>query len=72
MLMLAEVNWDAIINPSNTPIAALVMVTIVGAAGVIGGVWLAARKHEKEVQLKRDMVAKGYNADDVERILKAK
>lgn len=72
MLMLAEVNWDAIINPSNTPIAAIGMVVIVGTAAVLGGIWYAVKKHEAEVRLKRDMVAKGYTADEIERILQAK
>ncbi len=72
MLMLAEVNWEAIINPNNTPIAAIVMVVIVGTAAVLGGIWYAVKKHEAEVRLKRDLVAKGYTADDIERILQAK
>ncbi len=72
MIPLAEVNWEAIINPNNTPIAALAMVVIVGTAAVIGGIWYAVRKHDAEVRLKRDLVAKGYTADDIERILQAK
>lgn len=69
---LAEVNWEAIINPSNTPIAAIAMVAIVGTVAVSGGIWQMVRKHDAEVHLKRDLVAKGYNADDIERILQAK
>lgn len=72
MISLAEMNWEAIINPNNTPIAAIAMVVIVGTVAVAGGIWYAVKKHEAEVRLKRDLVAKGYTADDIERILQAK
>ena len=72
MIPLAEVNWEAIIHPTNTPIAAIAMVAVVGTAAVIGGIWLVVKKNDGEVRLKRDMVAKGYTADDIERILQAK
>jgi len=47
MIPLAEVNWEAIIHPTNTPIAAIAMVAVVGTAAVIGGIWLVVKKKER-------------------------
>lgn len=73
MLELAEVNWEAIFTPSNMPFIAIFgMVTIITVSGVIGGTWQKVKQHENEVRLKRDLVARGYSADEIERIVRTK
>lgn len=73
MVNLAQVNWDAIFNTANMPIIATFgMITIVVVAGVIGGTWQKVKQHEHEVQLKRDLAARGYSVDEIERIVKVK
>jgi len=72
MLQLAEINWEAIIQPQNIPYAVFAMVIIVTVSGVIGGTWQKVKQHEHEVQLKRDLVARGFSVEEIERIVKAK
>ena len=59
---------------------ALVAVTggmLIALASIVGGLWTnarhteyLARKTEWEVTLKRDMVARGMSADEIERVMK--
>lgn len=73
MLELASVNWEAIFTPGNMPLIAVFgMITIVSVSGVIGGTWQKVKQHEKDVQLKRDLIAAGYSAEEIERIVRAK
>lgn len=71
MFELAAVNWEAVLQPQNMVfICVFGMITIISVAGVIGGIWKSIKDHEQDVQLKRDLVARGYNADEIVRIIK--
>lgn len=73
MFALAEVNWDAVFQPGNMMfIAVFGMVTIIAVAGIIGGTVQNIKKHQRDVLLKRDMVAKGYGVDEIQRVVSMK
>ncbi len=73
MLPLAEVNWDAIFSPANMPLIAVFgMVTTVTVIGVLTSSWQKVKQHEGEMRLKRDLVAKGYSVEEIERIVRVK
>lgn len=73
MLGLAEVDWAAVLQPPNMVfIAVFGMVTIICVAGVIGGTVQKIKTHQRDVLLKRDMVAKGYSVDEIQRVVKTK
>ncbi len=73
MLQLAAVNWDGMFSGGNYIFTCVFgMAIIISVAGVIGGTWQNIKKHEQDVRLKRDMVAKGYGVDEIERIIKTK
>ena len=72
MLYLAEVDWNAIFSTSNMPLIAVFgTATIVSVCSVYFGARYMAKKSEHETHLKRDLVAKGYTADEIERIVRA-
>ncbi len=73
MFQLAEVDWAVIFQPGNVLFMAVFGVGgVVGVAAIIGGIYMATKKHQRDVLLKRDMVAKGYSVDEIERVLGAK
>lgn len=72
MLQLAEVNWDAIFQPGNMVFFMGGLGILVGMVAVIGGIYMGTKNHQRDVLLKRDMVAKGYSVDEIERVLGAK
>jgi len=71
MTSLLAVNWENLFQPQN-----ILFISIFGAGGVVAiigilaGTWYAANKHQHTTSLKRDLVARGYSADEIERILK--
>jgi len=72
MLCLAEFNWDALFAMPNLPIVAVFgTMLVVGTAGVIAGAWMKSKQYRYEAHLKRDLVARGYSADEIERIVSA-
>lgn len=73
MFQLAEVDWNAVFQPGNMMfIAVFGMVTLIAVAGVIGGTVQKIKMHQRDVMLKRDMVAKGYSVDEIQRVVKTK
>ncbi len=73
MLQLAAVNWDGMFSGGNFTLTCVFgTAIIISVAGVIGGTWQNVKKHEHEVRLKRDLIAKGYSADEIERIIRVK
>lgn len=73
MYCLAEVNWDVVFQPQNVMFMGIFGVGgLVGAVAIGGGIYMAMKKHQRDVLLKRDMVAKGYGVDEIERVLGAK
>lgn len=44
---------------------------LIALTGMIGGFWYSARKAEAEAGLKRELVAAGLSAEDVERVVNA-
>jgi len=72
MHCLAEVDWSQIFSPSNTPLIAIFgMSTIVSVAFFFFGGKYMTQKNNNETNLKRDLIAKGYSADEIEQIIKA-
>ena len=66
-------NWNALFSIPNLPIVCVFgMVTIVSVAGAISAAWQKSKKYEYEARLKRDLVAKEYSAEEIERIVQAK
>lgn len=49
----------------------LILGLVVSVTGIVVPFMTAARQTEAVCQLKRDLVAAGYSADDIERIVKA-
>ena len=73
MFQLAEVDWNAVFQPGNTIFFAVFgMATIIAVAGVIGGTVQKIKMHQRDVLLKRDMIAKGYSVDEIQRVVKTK
>ena len=73
MLQLAEVDWNAVFQPGNVMfIVVFSMITIISVAGIIGGTVQQIKKHQRDVLLKRDMVAKGYGVDEIQRVINMK
>ncbi len=73
MLQLAEVNWDMLFSIPNLPIVCVFgMATIVATAGAISSAWQKSKKYEYESKLKRDLAAKGYSAEEIERVVQSK
>lgn len=72
MYSLAEVDWAAIFQPGNMVFFVAVMGILIPIVAIIGGIYQNIKKHQREVLLKRDMVAKGYSVEEIERILCAK
>ncbi len=72
MYHLAEVDWGEILSSGNLPIIAVFgTATIITVAAIYLGLKFLTQKNQNEVRLKRDLVAKGYSADEIERIIKA-
>jgi hypothetical protein len=73
MYCLAEVNWEAVFQPGNVMFMGIFGVGgLVGAISIGGGIYMAMKKHQRDVLLKRDMVAKGYSAEEIAQVLSAK
>lgn len=52
-------------------VGSLAFVTVVSVVGIVVPYLSAARRAESVCQLKRDLVAAGYSAADIERVIKA-
>lgn len=72
MYSLAEVNWEAIFQPGNMVFLVAGLGIMIPMVAIIGGIYQNTKKHQREVLLKRDLVAGGYSVDEIERVLKAK
>ena len=49
----------------------VLFVTVSSLASIIAPQWRMARQAEAEAQLKRDLAAAGFSADDIERVVRA-
>ena len=71
MTSLLAVNWENLFQPEN-----IMFISVFGAGGVVAiiailaGTWHNVNKHNYNTRLKRDLVARGYSAEEIERILK--
>ncbi len=71
MTSLLAVNWENLFQTEN-----VMFISVFGAGGVVAiiailaGTWNSNHKHQHNTRLKRDLVARGYSADEIERILK--
>ncbi|GAB4108161.1 MAG: hypothetical protein Kow00105_14370 [Phycisphaeraceae bacterium] len=71
--LLAEIDWGSLISSHNAiPIAGIVIGIVVPVVAISFASWTKVRNHEQNVRLKRDLVAKGYSADEIEKILSIK
>ena len=53
-------------------VAGGLLVGLVAAlAGIVTPFWRRVRQHDAETQLKRDLVAAGFTADEIERVVQA-
>jgi hypothetical protein len=52
-------------------ILGVLFVTLSSLASIIAPNWRKARQLEAETQLKRDLIAAGFSADDIERVVRA-
>jgi hypothetical protein len=64
--MLSE--WLGISGPFVIPVVAILGFSVVGIVSSLGKVWIK----NQILALKRDMVARGFSADDIERVLKSR
>lgn len=72
MLMLAEVDWGTLIQPQNMVTFAVIGGCTIAILAISLGTWATVKKHEQDVQLKRDLVEKGFSADEIDQIVKSK
>ena len=49
----------------------VLVVTVSSVTSIVAPAWRKARQVEAETQLKRDLVAAGFSADDIERVVRA-
>ncbi len=49
----------------------VLFVTVTSLASIVAPNWRRARQLEAETQLKRDLVAAGFTADEIERVVRA-
>lgn len=63
--MLAEIVW-------NKEMLAIVFVFSIPIVAIVGGIWASIEKTRANSQLKRDMIARGMSAAEIERVLSAK
>lgn len=52
-------------------VAGVVFVTASSLASIVAPHWRRAKQVEAETQLKRELVAAGYSADEIERVVRA-
>ncbi len=72
MFMLAEINWNGLFRPEIMVFVCVFgFLTIVGVFRAITTAWKAVEKSRIETRLKEQMLAGGYSADDIERVIKA-
>ena len=72
MSMLAEINWNGLFRPEIMVFVCFFgFLTIVGVFRAIASAWKVVEKSRIETRLKEQMLAGGYSADDVERVIKA-
>lgn len=62
--VLAKLNGGEVIG-----LVAVVMGCLTGMSAIIGGFWYGVRKTEAESALKRELLAAGLSADDIERVV---
>ena len=59
---------------SGSEIVVLAAILVIGGGTMLGGawaLWLNHRKHERQDEMKRDMLERGMSADDIVRVLTA-
>jgi hypothetical protein len=59
---------------SGSEIVVLAVILIIGGGSILGGawaLWLNHRRHERQDEMKRDMLERGMSADDIVRVLNA-
>lgn len=72
MSLLAEVDWNRLFDPAVMVFVCVFgMISIISVAGIIGGVWKSVENTRSETRLKEEMIAKGYAADEIERVVRA-
>ncbi len=72
MSLLAEIDWNRMFRPEIMVFVCVFgMITIIAVAGIVCGIWHSVEKTRAEARLKREMVAKGYHADEIERVVRA-
>jgi hypothetical protein len=73
MFHLAAVDWAVVFQPGNMIfICVFGMATLIAVAGIVGGTIQNIKKHQRDVLLKRDMIAKGYGVDEIQRVISMK
>ncbi len=45
---------------------------VIAIAAIVSGAWISVERSRRNTALKRDLVARGYSADEIERIVAAK
>jgi hypothetical protein len=60
-------------DSGQTLIAVIAILTICGGPFFVGAwvLWLLHRKHERQDEMKREMIERGMSADDIVRVLNA-
>ncbi len=68
MFILAEADWGAVFDsPFVVPVCGGIVVIVV----VLSSVWRSLEKTRIEARLKEQMIASGFSADEIERVIRA-
>lgn len=67
--MLAEFNWNAMLQPQ---VIAIIMGCLIPIVGSLAFAWRSIEKTKSENALKRTLAERGMKADEIERVLAAK
>jgi hypothetical protein len=73
-LIFASDIWPTLANPSQGFIVLVLVVAFLlfVVVSMAGGYWFKLRKTEIEASLKREMIAQGMSAEEIERVLAAR
>ncbi len=67
-MLLAEVNWNGLFDKD---IIFLICVALVFIVAITSAAWKSLEGKRMDTRLKEQMIASGYKADEIERVIKA-
>ena len=72
MIAVTEQTMQRLLSPDLLPLLIPIGGLVVGAIAVIAHAWLKISTHKADVELKRDMIARGMSVEEIERVIRAR